>query len=157
MNTPIIDKEIISKYLPNEEMKYYKGDGKMMRSYQNHNGEVTLIIFERINEKGVSNLLPGMLLNPFFHVAITRYKDMILVFITKDRPISIVLEETPKPEKYFDEDDTDEDSDGDDQPYAYTNGRWSPCPYCGSKNISTFMDGTAQCDDCKREFRYLQY
>ena len=156
MDTPIIDKEIFTEFLPNEVMTYYKGDERLMRSYKNQNGEITLVIFDRINEKGIAALLPGILLNPHFHVAITRYKDKVLVFMSEERTIKFDFKEEQKPQKEYNVDDTDEDCDDEDQPYAYTNGRWSPCPYCGSKNISTFMDGTAQCDDCKREFRYLQ-
>ena len=158
MNTPLIDKEIFSEFLPNEVMTYYQGDEKkLVRSYKNQNGKITLLIFERINEKGIAALLPNVLLNPIIHVAITRYKDKILIFMTEDRLIRFVFKEAQIPQKDCDADDNDEGLFEDDQPYAYTNGRWSPCPYCGSKNISTFMDGTAQCDDCKREFRYLQY
>ena len=51
----------------------------------------------------------------------------------------------------------DYDHNHNDMPYAYTNGRWYPCPYCGSDRITTYMDGTAQCDDCKREFTYMKF
>lgn len=36
----------------------------------------------------------------------------------------------------------------------YTYGRFTPCPYCGNKGTSTYTDGTAQCDKCRRWFRY---
>lgn len=28
------------------------------------------------------------------------------------------------------------------------------CPYCSSNYISTYIDGTAECDRCGKEFRY---
>lgn len=158
MSTYIIDKEIITKFLPNEEMEYYKSEERgLMRAYKSQNGEVSLMIFDKICAKIDSKIFEGMLLNPNFNVAITRYKDLILVFLTKEKLINIILEEVPKPQNVYDEIDDNEDYCEDNQPYAYTNGKWSPCPYCGSNNITTYMDGTAQCDDCKREFRYLQY
>ena len=36
----------------------------------------------------------------------------------------------------------------------YTHGVFSPCPYCGSKYIHTYIDGTAKCDKCNRWFCY---
>lgn len=36
----------------------------------------------------------------------------------------------------------------------YTYGRFRPCPYCGSDNIQTFMDGTALCSSCYQWYRY---
>lgn len=157
MDSQIKDKIIISVFLPNEEMEFYRSDeGGIMRSYKNKNDDITLIIFEKLNITGVSKLIPGLLLNPHFQVAITRFDDMILVFLTEDRPVRIVLKEAQKPQNGYDEEDNNEDCCEDDKPYAYTNGKWTPCPYCGSKYVTTFMDGTAQCDDCKREYRYLQ-
>ncbi len=156
MDTPIKDKMIISLFLPNEKMEFFRSDDKgHIRSYKNSNGDVSLLIFEGINEKGVSAALPGLILNPHFNVGITRFDGMILVFLTKERPVRVVVGKAPVPEKDYDEDD-EEDYSEEEKPYAYTNGKWTPCPYCGSKYVTTFMDGTAQCDDCKREYRYLQ-
>ena len=36
----------------------------------------------------------------------------------------------------------------------YTHGVFSPCPYCGSKSIRTYTDGTAKCESCKQWFCY---
>ena len=36
----------------------------------------------------------------------------------------------------------------------YTHGVISPCPYCGSKSIHTYTDGTAKCENCKQWFCY---
>lgn len=155
MSIPKIDKEIISLFLPNEEMSFYKGDeNSILRSYQNEKGDITLIILEVLSP----DIVKDMLLNRNFGIAIIRYKDKLLVFLTKDKQIKVLFEDKMKPKvdivNAIYEDALNEDDD--DQPYAYTDGRWTPCPYCGSDRISTFMDGTAQCDDCKREFRYLQ-
>lgn len=157
MDIPIKDKMIISLFLPDEKMEFLRSDnGGHMRSYKNSNGDVTMIFFEGISEKGVSAILPELILNPHFNVGITKLDGMILVFLTKDRPVRVVVGKAQEPQNDYEEDDNDEDCCEDDQPYAYTNGKWTPCPYCGSKNVTTFMDGTAQCDDCKREYRYLQ-
>lgn len=40
------------------------------------------------------------------------------------------------------------------EPIAYTHGRMRPCPYCGSDDIRTYADGTAECDSCGKEYRY---
>lgn len=37
---------------------------------------------------------------------------------------------------------------------VFTHGRLTPCPYCGSNGINTYTDGTAQCYDCGKWFRY---
>jgi hypothetical protein len=157
MGPQIKDKIIISVFLPNEEMEFDRSDEDgFMRSYKNKNDDVVLIVFEKLNLTGVSKIIPGLLINPHFQVAITRFDDMILVFMTKDRPLRIVLKKAQEPQKDFDEDENNECCYEEDKPYAHTNGKWTPCPYCGSKYVTTFMDGTAQCDDCKREYRYLQ-
>ena len=36
----------------------------------------------------------------------------------------------------------------------HTHGHWGACPYCGSRSISTYIDGTAECNHCGRMFRY---
>lgn len=40
------------------------------------------------------------------------------------------------------------------EPITYTHGRMRPCPYCGSDDIRTYADGTAECDSCGKEYRY---
>lgn len=37
---------------------------------------------------------------------------------------------------------------------AYTHGRFRPCPYCGSDDVNTFCDGTAECNACGGEYTY---
>lgn len=37
---------------------------------------------------------------------------------------------------------------------AYTHGRMRPCPYCGSNNVQTYCDGTAECESCGGEYTY---
>lgn len=37
---------------------------------------------------------------------------------------------------------------------AYTHGRFRPCPYCGSDDVTTFCDGTAECNACGGEYTY---
>lgn len=37
---------------------------------------------------------------------------------------------------------------------AYTYGRISPCPYCGSHAVNSYADGTAECESCGGEYRY---
>lgn len=37
---------------------------------------------------------------------------------------------------------------------AFTHGRIRPCPYCGSNNVNTFCDGTAECNSCGGEYIY---
>lgn len=39
---------------------------------------------------------------------------------------------------------------------AYTHGRFSPCPYCGSSSVRTFCDGTAECKSCGGEYVYYR-
>lgn len=36
----------------------------------------------------------------------------------------------------------------------HTHGNIGTCPYCGSRNISTYINGTAECNRCGRSFRY---
>ena len=60
---------------------------------------------------------------------------------------------------YFDDDD-DEPLTGlgatEDGPMICTEGRMWPCPYCGSNDVQTYIDGTAQCHDCRRWYKYTQ-
>lgn len=37
---------------------------------------------------------------------------------------------------------------------AYTYGHFRPCPYCGSDDVTTFCDGTAECNACGGEYTY---
>lgn len=37
---------------------------------------------------------------------------------------------------------------------AYTYGRFSPCPYCGSDDVYIYCDGTAKCKACDGEYAY---
>ena len=37
---------------------------------------------------------------------------------------------------------------------VFTHGRISPCPYCGNRGTTTYIDGTAQCDKSHQWFRY---
>lgn len=37
---------------------------------------------------------------------------------------------------------------------AYTYGRLRPCPYCGSDDVNTFCDGTAECNACGGKYTY---
>ena len=45
----------------------------------------------------------------------------------------------------------------DDGPMICTEGRMWPCPYCGSDDVQTYIDGTAQCKDCRRWYKYTQH
>lgn len=60
---------------------------------------------------------------------------------------------------YYDDDD-DEPLTGlgatEDGPMICTEGRMWPCPYCGSNDVQTYIDGTAQCHDCRRWYKYTQ-
>lgn len=62
-----------------------------------------------------------------------------------------------------DDNDFEEDDDNDFEKHSlqpdeskmvFTHGRLTPCPYCGSNGINTYTDGTAQCYDCGKWFRY---
>jgi hypothetical protein len=44
----------------------------------------------------------------------------------------------------------------EDGPMICTEGRMWPCPYCGSNAVQTYIDGTAQCNDCHRWYKYTQ-
>lgn len=37
---------------------------------------------------------------------------------------------------------------------AYTHGQLRPCPYCGSNDVRTYCDGTAECESCGGEYTY---
>jgi transcriptional accessory protein Tex/SPT6 len=71
-------------------------------------------------------------------------------------------EEIINEDNYYDNCEEDEyniEEDGDEyipdkSQMKYTHGVFSPCPYCGSEYIHTYIDGTAKCDKCKRWFCY---
>jgi len=54
----------------------------------------------------------------------------------------------PSNRKTFDIGDTD------DGPMIHTHGRLRPCPYCDSDDITTYIDGTAYCNQCGKWYRY---
>ena len=69
-------------------------------------------------------------------------------------------EEIINEDNYYDNCEEDEyniEEDGDEyipdkSQMKYTHGVFSPCPYCGSEYIHTYIDGTAKCDKCNRWF-----
>ena len=71
-------------------------------------------------------------------------------------------EEIINEDNYYDNCEEDEyniEEDGDEyildkSQMKYTHGVFSPCPYCGSEYIHTYIDGTAKCDKCNRWFCY---
>ena len=71
-------------------------------------------------------------------------------------------EEIINEDNYYDNCEEDEyniEEDGDEyildkSQMKYTHGVFSPCPYCGSKYIHTYIDGTAKWDKCNRWFCY---
>ena len=44
----------------------------------------------------------------------------------------------------------------EDGPMICTEGQLWPCPYCGSDDVQTYVDGTAQCNSCRRWYKYTQ-
>lgn len=38
--------------------------------------------------------------------------------------------------------------------YVFTHGRIRPCPFCGSNNVDSYIDGSAECKSCGGEFYY---
>ena len=71
-------------------------------------------------------------------------------------------EEIINEDNYYDNCEEDEyniEEDGDEyildkSQMKYTHGVFSPCPYCGTEYIHTYIDGTAKCDKCNRWFCY---
>lgn len=150
-----IDKEILDQFFPNKMMRLMQATpDKRLRAFTNNEDGIALFIGEKSASKEVVNSFTRLMQSDKrFHVVISHYKDKILVLLT-------LIQEPPKPKTLVVEEEFDDDDDcsnQDEMPYAYTNGRWTPCPYCGSDRITTFWDGTAQCDDCKREFTYWQF
>jgi hypothetical protein len=162
MRLPNIDKDIIAKFSQGVEMHFYKKiQGRSLRFYRSKDKKIILTIANYEDARDLIDLYTRIMVvrRDDFKVVITRYKNQVVVLMSDHIPFIVKLEK-PKlrvKEQYDVDDEHEEDDDEyiEEMPYAYTNGRWCPCPYCGSRRISTFWDGTAQCDDCKREFRYL--
>ena len=155
---PKIDKEILGRFFPGYKYEQYEAaENNNVRAYKIDDKDISLMIIEKETIRFAVELFTKlMLLRKDIHSVITNYDEHIVIITTKSFVINILLEEPHVKHNSSIEDNAyfDEESDEDDS-IAFTNGKWSPCPYCGSKRISTFMDGTAQCDDCKREFRYM--
>ena len=157
-NIPKIDKKILGRFFPEYKYEQYEAaENNNVRAYKIDDKDISLMIIEKETIRVAVELFTKlMLLRKDIHSVITNYDEHIVIITTKSFVINILLEEPHVKHNSSIEDNAyfDEESDEDDS-IAFTNGKWSPCPYCGSKRISTFMDGTAQCDDCKREFRYM--
>ena len=155
---PKIDKEILGRFFPGYKYEQYEAaENNNVRAYKIDDKDISLMIIEKETIRFAVELFTKlMLLRKDIHSVITNYDEQIVIITTKSFVINILLEEPHVKHNSSIEDNAyfDEESDEDDS-IEFTNGKWSPCPYCGSKRISTFMDGTAQCDDCKREFRYM--
>ena len=157
-NISEIDKQILRKYFSGYKYEQYQtAENSKVRAYKINDKDISLMITEKDTIRfAVEIFTKLMLLRKDIHSVITNYDEHIVIITTQSFVINILLEK-PQVKCSSVEDDAffDEGNDEDDT-IAFTNGQWSPCPYCGSKRISTFMDGTAQCDDCKREFRYMK-
>ena len=157
-NIPEIDKQILGRFFSGYKYEQYQtAENNKVRAYKIDDKDISLMIIEKETIRLAVELFTKlMLLRKDIHSVITNYDEHIVIITTKSFVINILLEKPHAKHSSSIEDNTyfDDDSDEDDS-IAFTNGKWSPCPYCGSKRISTFMDGTAQCDDCKREFRYM--
>lgn len=157
-NIPKIDKKILGRFFPEYKYEQYKAaENNNVRAYKIDDKDISLMIIEKETIRFAVELFTKlMLLRKDIHSVITNYDEHIVIITTKSFVINILLEEPHVKHNSSIEDNAyfDEESDEDDS-IAFTNGKWSPCPYCGSRRISTFMDGTAQCDECKREFRYM--
>lgn len=157
-NIPKIDKKILGRFFPEYKYEQYEAaENNNVRAYKIDDKDISLMIIEKETIRLAVELFTKlMLLRKDIHSVITNYDEHIVIITTKSFVINILLEEPHVKHNSSIEDNAyfDEESDEDDS-IAFTNGKWSPCPYCGSRRISTFMDGTAQCDECKREFRYM--
>jgi hypothetical protein len=155
---PEIDKEILGRFFSGYKYEQYEAaESNNVRAYKIDDKDISLMIIEKEALRFATELfMKLMLLRKDIHSVITNYDEHIVIITTKSFVINILLEEPYVKHNSSIEDNAyfDEESDEDDS-IAFTNGKWSPCPYCGSKRISTFMDGTAQCDECKRVFRYM--
>ena len=158
-NISEIDKQILRKYFSGYKYEQYQtAENGKVRAYKINDKDISLMITEKDTIRfAVEIFTKLMLLRKDIHSVITNYDEHIVIIMTQTFSINIMLENPNVKQSSSIEDNTyfDDNSDEDDS-IAFTNGQWSPCPYCGSKRISTFMDGTAQCDDCKREFRYMK-
>lgn len=85
-------------------------------------------------------------------------------YVTVEGLVDIAQKIKISSENYYHENfDFEEDDDNDFEKHSlppdeskmvFTHGRLTPCPYCGSNGINTYTDGTAQCYDCGKWFRY---
>lgn len=153
-----IDKEIMEEFFHGEKMKMTANNkDQNIRSYTSKDKKCGFIIGMENNKALVGLLINTMIEHKDqFNVIITNYKKMLVGLILDKSLQNDIIKHAQKPvENNYDEDDEDEFDE--DLPYAYTNGQWTPCPYCGSRNVTTFCDGTAKCDECGREYRYLQF
>lgn len=157
-NIPEIDKQILGRFFSGYKYEQYQtAENNKVRAYKIDDKDISLMIIEKETIRLAVELFTKlMLLRKDIHSVITNYDEHIVIIMTKTFAINILLENphvkqssSIEDNTYFDDNSVEYDS------IAFTNGKWSPCPYCGSKRISTFMDGTAQCDECKREFRYM--
>lgn len=57
---------------------------------------------------------------------------------------------------YFDDEPLTGLGATEDGPMICTEGQMWPCPYCGSNDVQTYVDGTAQCQSCRRWYKYSQ-
>ena len=156
-NIPEIDKQILGRFFSGYKYEQYQtAENNKVRAYKIDDKDISLMIIEKETIRlAVEIFTKLMLLRKDIHSVIANYDEHIVIITTKSFVINILLEKphvkcsSVEDNAFFDEGNDEDDS------IAFTNGKWSPCPYCGSKRISTFMDGTAQCDECKREFRYM--
>lgn len=155
---PNIDKKILERFFSGYKYEQYQtAENNNVRAYKIDDKDISLIIIEKETIRFAVELFTKlMFLRKDIHSVITNYDEHIVIITTQSFVINILLKKPHVKPNSSIEDNTyfDEESDEDDS-IAFTNGKWSPCPYCGSRRITTFMDGTAQCDECKREFRYL--
>lgn len=154
---PEIDKQILGRFFSGYKYERYQTEenGKV-RAYKIGDKDISLMIIEKETIRVAVELFTKlMLLRKDIHSVITNYDEHIVIITTQSFVINVLLEKPQVKCKSVEDDAFFDEGNDEDDTIAFTNGQWSPCPYCGSKRISTFMDGTAQCDDCKREFRYM--
>lgn len=169
MRLPKIDKEIIEHFFPGKKLKCMaKFDDHNVRFYVSKDKSYAITIGS--GEKSIKPLVEMytrlmVARRDGFNVIITNCDDYVVVLLAETSYFKlkvvhpVVLPKVNNEDNEFEDNEFEDDYDHNhnDMPYAYTNGRWYPCPYCGSDRITTYMDGTAQCDDCKREFTYMKF
>lgn len=151
------DRAVLEEFLPDTEMKLTReAKERNVRSYSALDTKISLTIGDIKYQYFIAMFLGTMIIKNDIMNGVIANSFNHIVAILADKSISLetILPLLPKRTEKLN-DDFDEDEYDDDKPYAYTNGRWSQCTYCGSKRISTYCDGTAECDDCGREFRYM--